>query len=71
VNEGTLDPQFFFSSDKAWFYLNGHVNTHNNQYWFLETPWVFMKHHFMIWKLVFGVESVQGKQLALFFYGYT
>jgi hypothetical protein len=30
---GEIDPELSFFADKAWFYVNGHVNTQNSQHW--------------------------------------
>jgi hypothetical protein len=31
IDDGELDPNQHLFSDEAWFYLNGHVNTHKKQ----------------------------------------
>jgi hypothetical protein len=38
VVEGEIDPQLTFSSDEAWFHLQGYINTQNNRYWSSQTP---------------------------------
>jgi hypothetical protein len=38
MNDGILDPQIVFLSDKAWFHLHGHVNSQNNWYWSSMNP---------------------------------
>jgi hypothetical protein len=59
VIKGEIDPQLTFSSNEAWFHLQGYINTQNNRYWNSKNPHLTMKSCSIQWKFVSDVLYMQ------------
>lgn len=59
VKSGLLGPQFFISSDEAWFSLSGYVNSQNMCHYASENPHQYFEEPLhLISRLVFGAQCL-------------